>query len=384
MLAGCLFLITSLQAQPAPRFEPFDWVLYTRAGILQSFSEGYEYLYIATRSGGIYRWHILRKQFVEPITTAQGLTSNSCDAVFIDRDSGILWVATPEYLEFSYDAEGNWIHRSFEEMGLVPGTRVDQIGVSKNYLWLLTGSVAVKIDRVSGSYLGQKSQPDEPVVAVGSGHRFNYNVPEQLRDYSVMDGWMFNGNDVIDWDGRTEHITTFYFGRYNDQFVGTDRGTLLVGDGILKSFQPVRVGLLNGGVGDLVLGSDILLGGSNTTDPMGLTWFNPDQNKYDYLESELEINSPGQPVTRLDRYAQDIWVGGTDIAVYHMKDQFWKTLGQPLQGGPVIAMVNGGGYQWITTNRELIKIDTTRDRILSFNVLPNTLNSQVYGLGYQA
>ncbi|NOZ75029.1 MAG: hypothetical protein GXO90_06560 [FCB group bacterium] len=345
-----------------------------------SFSEGFEIVYIATGRGGVYRWHSLRKQFLEPVTTAQGLMSNTCQAVYYDQASGILWVVTPGYLEYSYDAEGTWIHRSFEEMGLSPNIQIDRMGSSKNYLWLFAGSRVLKMDRVGGNYLGQTSGPDEPLISMSSGSRYNFDVPEKLREYSVTDGWLFNGNDLIDIDGRTEHITTIYFGKYNDQYLGTDRGTLLIGDGTLESFQPIHTGLLNSGVGDLLLGREILLGGSNTGDPSGLTWFNPAQGTYDYLESELEINLPSLNISRMIQGGQDVWVGGNDIVVYNLKDEFWKSITKPVQGGRITGMCYAGGYLWMSTDFELMKIDTSRNQIISFNVLPRNLNTPVYGI----
>lgn len=369
-----------LFAQPAPRFDPFDWVLYTRTGPLLSFSEGFNIIYIATAQGGVYRWHSLRKQFLEPITTAQGLRSNSCQAAFFDQATGILWVVTPGYLEYSYDAEGTWIHRSFEEMGLSPNIQIDRIGSSKNYLWLFAGSRVLKMDRVGGNYLGQAGSPDESIVSISSGHRYNPDVPEKLRDYSVMDGWLFNGNDLIDTDGRTERVTTFYFGNFDDQYLGTDRGTLLVGDGTLESFQPIRTGLLNGGVGDLILDRELLLGGSNGSDPSGLTRFNPAQGWYEYLESELEINFPPMNISRMTRSDRDLWVGGDEIAVYDLKDDFWKSITKPVQGGSITSMDYAGGFLWMSTDYEVLKIDTSRNQIISFNILPRNWNSPVYGL----
>ncbi len=374
---------TFLPAQPAVRFQPFDWVLYTRTGAIQSFSEGMQYVYIATHLGGVYRWDYIRKEFALPITTSQGLTSNHCTAVFKDKGSGTLWIATEHTLDYVFNLHGTWTHQNLKYYGLSEKNRIDHIAASTHYIWVFYGKNVLKLDRYSGGFIGRFTEPDEKIIASGSGHGIKPAVLRDLGTYSVSDGWLINGKSVVDSQGRTEVFTTFISGRYDDRYIGTDRGTLLVGDGTMKMLSPVHVGLLNRGVGDIVFGDDLILSSTYRTDPFGLTLFNPDEISFNYQESELESNSVPEPVWRMVGDANELWVGGKSVAVYNENDRFWKPLGEIQSGNGVTAMTEGGGYIWIGTVDGLMKVDTLTNHILRYNVLPNKINMDVRGLGYQ-
>ncbi|MBT7524659.1 MAG: hypothetical protein HN653_03190, partial [Candidatus Marinimicrobia bacterium] len=79
-----LFIITLTYlafSQPENRFLPFDWVQYRQTGKINSISFSNRYAYIGTQLGGVQRFNLLSNRFEEPITRAQGLRSNSINAV---------------------------------------------------------------------------------------------------------------------------------------------------------------------------------------------------------------------------------------------------------------------------------------------------------------
>ena len=59
-LIFCLIATIAL-SQPGIKYRPFDWLLFKETGKINSLSEGFEYLYIATNSGGIYRYNLYSK-----------------------------------------------------------------------------------------------------------------------------------------------------------------------------------------------------------------------------------------------------------------------------------------------------------------------------------
>ena len=85
--------------------------------MINSLSEGYEYLYIGTSHGGIYRYSLFSNQYDFPITTAQGLGDNNITSVYFDHNTGIIWSSSP----FSYLSKfflplaisGNIFNRAF-------------------------------------------------------------------------------------------------------------------------------------------------------------------------------------------------------------------------------------------------------------------------------
>ena len=163
----CKWVITFISihylvlCQPSSRHDPFDWIVYKKPGKIRSFAEGFSYIYIGTESAGIYRYSIYGDRFEAPITRAQGLASNEITAIHFDKRTGTLWAATDESLDYTYTREGNWSSNKLDSYNLLSGVKIEQLGSSENYLWGLAGTLYLKLDRVSGIFLGSMPFPDE-------------------------------------------------------------------------------------------------------------------------------------------------------------------------------------------------------------------------------
>ena len=155
--------------QPNSRHDPFDWVIFRKPGAIRSFTEGFSYIYIGTESAGIYRYSIYGHRFEVPITRAQGLSSNEITAIHFDKRTGTLWAATDESLDYTYTREGNWSSKRLDNYNLLSGVKIEQLGSSKNYLWALAGTLYLKLDRLSGIFLGSMPFPDEMEINWSSG-----------------------------------------------------------------------------------------------------------------------------------------------------------------------------------------------------------------------
>ena len=204
-------------SQPSSRHDPFDWIIYRKPGAIRSFAEGFSYIYIGTESAGIYRYSIYGDHFEPPISRAQGLSSNEITAVHFDKRTGTLWAATSESLDYTYTREGNWSSNRLDDYNLLSGVRIEQLGSSQNYLWAKAGTLYLKLDRVSGMFLGSMPFPDEMEINWSSGPiRYYEGIGDLLMDYTVMDGWLLNFDKFISPFGRTVKATTFYKASMNN------------------------------------------------------------------------------------------------------------------------------------------------------------------------
>ena len=102
-----LFIAITL-SQPRAKYRPFDWLLFKEPGKINSISEGYEFLYIGTSHGGIYRYNLYGNQYDFPITTAQGLDNNNINSVHFDHSTGIIWASSTGVVQYSFTREGDW------------------------------------------------------------------------------------------------------------------------------------------------------------------------------------------------------------------------------------------------------------------------------------
>ena len=209
-LSIILILICQLYSQPDNRYNPFDWVLYRQLGEITSVTEGFSYMYIGTESGGVVRIQRIGHNLEEPLTTAQGLKSNYISAVHFDFHTGNLWIAAGEYIHSSHTREGNWYIDNINDWGLPLQTVIMRMGSSPNYIWVQTSSGYVKLDHISGIFLGTYIFPDENKIQWSSSSQFpDYSI-DHLSEYSLSDGWLSFGDGAVNPHGRDVRATVFY------------------------------------------------------------------------------------------------------------------------------------------------------------------------------
>ena len=227
-----LFLLFSLSlSQPRSKYRPFDWLLFRESGNINSLSEGYEYLYIGTSHGGIYRYSLYSNQYDFPITTAQGLIDNNITSVYFDHNTGIVWSASPGFIQYSYTREGEWRQIEFIDIGLRDNDIISQLGSSENYVWAKANAVYIKLDKSSGILAGIYPRPDELNIKWSSDKYSQQNeVGDILNNYTIMSGWMVSGSKLIDNYGRYIDITSGLIGKHNDVWIGSSDGTLFHGN----------------------------------------------------------------------------------------------------------------------------------------------------------
>ena len=222
-----LNLISESHGQPDSRFRPFDWVLYKSAGSVMSIAEGYNYAYFGTSRGGIKRFNLFSNNFDYPLTVAQGLKKNEINAVHFDKKTGLLWAATPEYVQYSFSREGDWYPISLSGLGLSRFDVVSRIGSTESFIWLQARSSFVKLDNSSGTLVGIFSKPDEPKIQWSSGpYVGQIQLREILNNYHFLESWVYNGAQLVDAIGRVSLISTGFIGNHKNIYFGSDNGTI--------------------------------------------------------------------------------------------------------------------------------------------------------------
>lgn len=363
---GIAIIFNILFSQPDSHFETFDWTLYRQTGGINSITEGYNYTYFATEDAGILRFRLYQDRFDEPITTAQGLSDNQILAVHFDQNTGILWVASDNFIDYSYNAEGNWFHIDLNITGLHRDALVQQIGSSNNYIWVNAGSAFLKLDKVSGIVMGLLPLPDEEGIIWSSKIERYLEIPNTLKNYVVMDGWVINYNQFIDPFGEIVEPTTFYFGRNSEVYIGLENGTFFNGDIQIETFYPFNFGLNNTDVTAFTKSDNFWISGRNNFDTEGITKYNIRQNYFEYIDYKYTINLRSQSFYSVLETDREVWFGGNSaISIYNQKKDFWREITEAngIPNGRITAMVEDTSSIWVGTTRGLVKISKINKHI---------------------
>ncbi|MFC1527882.1 hypothetical protein ACFL5D_03975 [Candidatus Neomarinimicrobiota bacterium] len=371
LIFNIALILNILLAQPDSRFEAFDWAVYRQTEGINSITEGYYYAYFATENAGILRFQLYQNRFEEPITTAQGIRDNQILAVHFDQNTGILWAASENFIDYSYNAEGNWFHIDLDDTGLHREALIQQIGSSNNYIWINAGSTFLKLDKVTGIVMGLLPLPDEDDVIWSSKRERFFEIPNALKNYVVMDGWIINNNQFIDPFGKIVEPTTFYFGKNSDVYIGMEDGTIFIGDVQMETFYPFSFGLNNTDVAAFTKSDDLWITGRNNVNTRGITRHNIRQNYFRHIDFENSINFRSQPFYSILETDKEVWFGGNSaISIYNKKKDYWREITEAsgIPNGKITSLSEDSSAIWVGTTRGLVKVSMINRRAEQINL----------------
>lgn len=362
-----IFLLHLGFSQIDLRFQPMDWVLYRQSGSITSVSQGYSYIYIGSSRGGVFRYNIFSQDWEDPLTVAQGLPQNTIESVYFDRNTGTLWVATPDYISYSYDREGQWYTVDKTDTGMSRNSPIKHIGSSTDYVWVEAGAMFYMLDRASGVLLNALPHPDEQSITWNSGRlQYFMEFPDFLSDYTVKDGWIMLTDRFLDYYGRDIDITTIFQQDDGSLWLGTDYGYVLMADSQMEVFRPYALGLANSDVTSIVGDLPFYLAGRKSGGSRGITYFDPLRNIIDWVEPDVTINLPDVSITAGLETPQRIWFGGEgNISIYNKKRDYWKNV-VTYTTGKIYTMEWDSGAVWIGGVGGVERFDETKTKQLPF------------------
>ena len=388
ILFSYLLIVTALSyafPQSLKSFRPFDWVLYKASGPITSFTEGYTFVYIGTSLGGIKRFNVYGNYFDNPISTAQGLENNTINAVHFDKKTGFLWASSPDHIQYSFSREGDWFSKTFRDIGLSKFDKVTQIGSSDSYVWLKARSSYVKLDHSSGIMVGIYPFPDEINILWSSGefdkdHQSNDN----FTNFVVLDGWMLNGNELIDPIGNRKKITTVLFTQFGNVFLGSEDGVVFYGSKTMETFTPIFSDIINDDVLSLHLDKYYLwIGSQNYLSSKGISKLDVKSLESFSFSFEETINMQPSSIYSLISKNNEIWAGGEGIILYYNEGKnFWKTLDQSrgIPDGIIWDMCISDRYLWMGSSRGLKRLEIATHSIDLVGIEQYFNNTQVYSI----
>ena len=387
-LFSYLFKVTALThafSQPLKSFRPFDWVLYKAAGSITSFTEGYTFIYVGTSSGGIKRFNVYGNYFDNPISTAQGLESNIINAVHFDKKTGFLWASTPDHIQYSFSREGDWFSKAFRDIGLSKYDKVTQIGSSDSYIWLKARSSYVKLDHSSGMMVGIYPVPDEINILWSSGEYNKYHESnDDFTNFVVLDGWMLNGDELIDPIGNRKRITTVLFTQYGNVLLGSENGVVFYGSKTMETFTPILSDIINDDVLSLHLDNYYLwIGSQNYLSSKGISKLDVKSLESFPFSFEETINMQPSSIYSLISVNNEIWAGGEGIVLYYNGGKnFWKTLDQSrgIPDGIIWDMCLSDRYLWMGSSRGLKRLEIATHTVDLIGIEQYFNNTQVYSI----
>ena len=356
-------------AQHDYRYDPFDWIMYRQLGAINSITEGFRYFYIGTEMGGVVRINTISHDLDDPITQAQGIKSNNISAVHFDSKTGNLWIIAGNYIHYSHSRAGGWDTESIDFWGLPKWTDILRMGSSRNYVWVHTTGGYVKLDHISGIFLGSFPYPEEENIQWSTSAKYPEQEQGILNEYSLSDGWLSMGEMSVNPYGVNIKQSVFYEGKSGDVVVGMIDGTIFLGNNSTKFLELITAGIGNNDVQFIMDDGEVYLGGRFSHRTNGLTIFDLKRNVIENIHYDYMINFSKGNYYCAVRAGDEIWFGGDGkISVYNEKESFWRTLDESrgFSGHIITDMLSDGQYVWIAGSSGLFRMDQKSKRVTDY------------------
>ena len=367
-----LFLINILHAQADQRFDIFDWEIIGNNGSINSISEGYQYIFFATNGNGILRFNKFSRKFDQSLYLGQGIKSKKIKHVYFDKYTGILWSAGDKSLEFTSSREGNWNQVNYDRLSIKSYNDIQDLGSSSNYLWVRTLSSYLKLDHVSGTFLGLFPYPDEQVFWGDFNYRNNLTVKDfALEDFFVENGWLLSNQGASDQNGTFSKYISFLETESEFSWIGLSNGYILALDNFSKTVSPVSKGTELTIPFTMSCNDKLWVAGIGNSNYNALYVINKDFNEERNFKNSNYSNFSYSDIFSSKAFSEEVWLGSEgSVIIYDQRKDFFRTLGYdkgiPVERVEFIESLDNKVY--IGSRNDLIVIDKSSKKIIDSKI----------------
>ena len=367
-----LFLINILHAQADQRFDIFDWEIIGNNGSINSISEGYQYIFFATNGNGILRFNKFSRKFDQSLYLGQGIKSKKIKHVYFDKYTGILWSAGDQSLEFTSSREGNWNQVNYDRLSIKSYNDIQGLGSSSNYLWVRTLSSYLKLDHVSGTFLGLFPYPDEQVFWGDFNYRNNLTVKDfALEDFFVENGWLLTNQGASDQNGTFSKYVSFLETESEFSWIGLSNGYILALDNFSKTVSPVSKGTEFTIPFTMSFNDKLWVAGIGNSNYNALYVINKDFNEERNFKNSNYSNFSYSDIYSSKAFSEEVWLGSEgSVIIYDQRKDFFRTLGYdkgiPVERVEFIESLDNKVY--IGSRNDLIVIDKSSKKIIDSQI----------------
>ena len=367
-----LFLINILHAQADQRFDIFDWEIIGNNGSINSISEGYQYIFFATNGNGILRFNKFSRKFDQSLYLGQGIKSKKIKHVYFDKYTGILWSVGDKSLEFTSSREGNWNQVNYDRLSIKSYNDIQDLGSSSNYLWVRTLSSYLKLDHVSGTFLGLFPYPDEQVFWGDFNYRNNLTVKDfAFEDFFVENGWLLTNQGASDQNGTFSKYISFLETESEFSWIGLSNGYILALDNFSKTVSPVSKGTEFTIPFTMSFNDKLWVAGIGNSNYNALYVINKDFNEERNFKNSNYSNFSYSDIYSSKAFSEEVWLGSEgSVIIYNQRKDFFRTLGYdkgiPVERVEFIESLDNKVY--IGSRNDLIVIDKSSKKIIDSQI----------------
>ncbi len=232
-------------------YRPGDWITYTNTRYINCLTTGHHQVFAGT-SGGVVRYHYIRKKFDYPLTISNGLLDNDAGVVGYDSRTGYLWIATKLGLHYWDPYSEMMTSARYSEIGLPIDENILSIGFETGgNVWIHTGKSFYSTAGNLRNFM--KSDPaDQTIIWNGVLFLQKNKLPNLFTAGGQPHHYDAAGKAFVDNDFYRYPVTCFTFDAGGLLWTGTAGAGLWYAETLSNLMKPLTYGLFMSNVSAMI------------------------------------------------------------------------------------------------------------------------------------
>ena len=239
-------------------------------------------------------------------------------------------------------------------------------------MWVRTLSSYLKLDHVSGTFLGLFPYPDEQVFWGDFNYRNNLTVKDfAFEDFFVENGWLLTNQGASDQNGTFSKYVSFLETESEFSWIGLSNGYILALDNFSKTVSPINKGTEFTIPFTMSFNDKLWVAGIGNSNYNALYVINKDFNEERNFKNSNYSNFSYSDIYSSKAFSEEVWLGSEgSVIIYDQRKDFFRTLGYdkgiPLERVEFIESLDNKVY--IGSRNDLIVIDKSSKKIIDSQI----------------
>jgi ligand-binding sensor domain-containing protein len=319
-------------------YEDEDWYSISNPGSIKSITSAYDQIFFCS-DNGIFTYDILNSSLIYDQEYIMNFNSSTPLLIHYDEYTDYMWFLNDKGLYYKPRISTFWREVSFYKLGLSSFVNIKNIGSNYEFIFLDLGHSILTLDSITGN-VAENINIEYESVKWSSSLKNNTINNYDLSSYFSFEGYSIVSENKIEFNGQISFINCIYKDKYNDFWLGSNRGEVFYCDSKMNSFKKIdSIPIISNinrsyidtynewwfSTKDDILFSDDMF----SNHPIFISNWNESSNIWrDYTKNKyLSIES--RDITSFSRVDNFLYIGTQKgLLIFDIKSKDWKLIDQ--------------------------------------------------------
>ncbi len=219
-------------------YEKDDWYSISNPGSIKSITSVYDEIYFCS-DNGIYIYDISNSSLIQDQNYITNFNSSKPLVIHYDDYTDYIWFLNDDGLYYKPRISTFWRKIDLYKIDLNSFSSIKNIGSNHEFIFLDLGYLILTLNSITGNII-DNSNYDSNSIKWSSSIINNISDSYDLSNYFSFDGYSIVSNNKIEFNGGISYINCTYKDKYNDLWIGTNKGEIFYCDSKMNNFKKIK------------------------------------------------------------------------------------------------------------------------------------------------